>query len=72
MPDWFFQRLKWIGLGDINGIDCVVRIIPNATKRSLLFKDIDSIKAVLREEVSEGQPVSSVRVLNELTSMKAE
>lgn len=65
MPDWFFQRLKWIGLGDINDIDWVVRIIPDATKRSLLFEDVDGIEAILREQVSEGQPVSSVRVFNE-------
>ena len=55
----------WIGLRDINGsIDRVVSIIPDATKRSLLFEDIDGIEALLREEVSEGQFISDVRVLN--------
>lgn len=52
VPDWFVQRLMWIGLGNINLVDGVVRIIPDATKRSLLFKDIDGIKAVLGKEIS--------------------
>ena len=63
VPDWFIQRLMWIGLGNINLVEGVVRIIPDATKRSLLFKDIDGIKAALGKEVSEGQPISDVRLL---------
>lgn len=63
----------WIGLKDINGsIDRVVSIIPDATKRSLLFEDIDGIEAILREEVSEGQFISDVRVLNGSSTMNEE
>lgn len=46
----------WIGLRNINRVDGVVRIIPDATKRSLLLKDVDGIEAVLGKEISVRMP----------------
>lgn len=52
-----------IGLGNIDCANWVVRIVPDAAKRSLLFKDINSVEAVLGKEVSVALPIRDESVL---------
>ena len=48
----------WISLGNTHRVDRVVRVVPDASKGSLLFKDVNGFKAILGNEVPGGHPIS--------------